>query len=76
MVPQGELFVQERDDNHIIFSANKMLTGLKANPQFNITYDDYLLFIKVVCERIADYMGAIYIQETTSDGVLVTITKK
>jgi len=76
MVPQGELNVQERDDNHIIFSADNMLAGLKANPQFNVTYDDYLLFMKVICEKIGDYMGATYHQETTSDGILVTITKK
>ena len=76
MVPQGELKTLEQDDNHIVFSANTMLTGLKTNPQFNVTYDDYLLFIKIVCEKIADYMGAIYKQETTPDGVLVTITKK
>jgi hypothetical protein len=76
MVPQGELKTLEQDDNHIVFSANTMLTGLKTNPQYNVTYDDYLLCIKVLCEKIADYMGAIYEQETTPDGVLVTITKK
>ena len=76
LVPLGELKIQEQNDNHIIFSANKMLTSLKANPQFNVTYDDYLLFMKVVCEKIGDYMGASYKQETTSEGVLVTITKK
>jgi len=42
MVPEGYVKVQERDDNHLIFSAYKMFNGLKANPQFNVTYDDYL----------------------------------
>jgi len=76
VVPMGELKIQERDDNHIIFSASKMFTGLKTAPQYNVTYDDYLTFYRVVNEKIADYMGGIYKQETTSDGVLVTITKK
>ena len=76
MVPEGDAKVQERADNHIIFSADKILTGLKANPQFNVTYDEYLLFLKIVCERIGEYMGAKYQQETTPDGVSVTITKE
>jgi hypothetical protein len=76
IVPMGELKIQERDDNHIIFSASKMFTGLKTGPQYNVTYDDYLTFYRVACEKIADYMGAIYKQETTQDGILVTISKK
>lgn len=76
MAPLDELKIQEQDDNHIIFNVNRILQGLKTNPQYNVTNDDYLLFLKIVCEKIADYMGATYDQETTSDGVLVTITKK
>jgi hypothetical protein len=76
LVPIGDLKIQERDDSHIIFSASNMLSGLKSAPQYNVTYDDYLTFYRVVSEKIADYMGAIYKQETTSDGVLVTISKK
>jgi len=76
MVPSGELKTLEQDDNHIVFSANRMLTQLKTTPQFNVTYDDYLLFMRIFCEKIADYMGANYKQETTPDGVKVTITKK
>lgn len=76
LVPIGELKILERDDNHIIFSASKMFTGLKTSPQYNVTYDDYLTFFRVACEKIADYMGGIYKQETTPDGVLVTIIKK
>jgi hypothetical protein len=76
LVPIGELKIKERDDNHIIFSASKMFTGLKTSPQYNVTYDDYLTFFRVVCEKIAEYMGAVYKQETTSDGVLISINKK
>ncbi len=76
VVPIGKLKIQEQDNNHLIFSVSKMLAGLKAGPQYNVTYDDYLTFYRVICEKAADYMGAIYMQETTPDGVLVTITKK
>jgi len=77
VVPEGELNILEQDDSHVVFSANNMLTGLKSSgPQFNVTYDDYLTFYRVAYEKIADYLGAIYTQETTQDGVVVTITKK
>jgi hypothetical protein len=76
VVPNGELQILEQDDNHIIFSANNMFSALKRGAQYNVSYDDYLLFYRVVFERVADYLGFIYKQETTADGVLVTISKK
>jgi hypothetical protein len=76
-MPRGGLKIVAQDSSHIIFSANKMFLGLKKNsPQFNVTYDEYLTFYRIVFEKIADYLGAIYKQETTPEGVLVTITKK
>jgi hypothetical protein len=77
MVPKGDLKILERDDNHIVFSADNMLTGIKRNgPQLNVTYDDYLAFYRLVFEKVAGYMSAAYKQETTADGVVVTISKK
>ena len=76
VAPQGELKIKEQDDNHVVFSVNKMFPGLKNAPQSNVTYDDYLSFYRVACEKISDYMGSIYKQETTPDGVLITISKK
>jgi hypothetical protein len=77
MVPEGELKILEKDDNHVVFTANKMLTGLKRGGlQFNVTYDDYLTFFRVILEKYSDYMGGIYKQETTPDGVKVTLSKK
>jgi hypothetical protein len=77
VIPRGGLKIVAQDSSHIIFSANKMFLGLKKNsPQFNVTYDEYLTFYRIVFEKIADYLGAIYKQETTPEGVLVTITKK
>jgi len=76
MVRQEEFKVVERDDNHIVFSVNNIYTGLKASPQFNVTYDDYLLFMKITGERIGEHMGAAYQQETTQDRIRVTISRK
>jgi hypothetical protein len=74
--PKGELKIKEQDDNHVVFIVNRMFPALKNAPQYNVTYDDYLLSYRVACEKISDYMGGIYSQETTPDGVLITISKK
>jgi hypothetical protein len=77
VIPRGGIKIMEQDSSHIIFSANKMFPELKKNgSQFNVTYDEYLAFYRIVFEKFADYLGAIYKQETKPDGVLVTITKK
>lgn len=76
LVQKKDLKIIEQDSNHIIFNVNKLLTGLKAAPQYNVTYDDYLLMYNIVCQKIADYLGAIYKQEPTPDGVKISISKK
>jgi hypothetical protein len=76
VAPKGELKIMEQDDNHIVFIVNKMFPALKNAPQYNVSYDEYLLSYRVACERISDYMGGIYKQETTPDGLLITISKK
>jgi hypothetical protein len=73
--PYGEFEVLERDDNHVVISANKLFSNLKVNPQLNVTYDDYLTYYRVIYERIADYLGVSYTQETTDDGILITVRK-
>ena len=76
VVPNQELLILEQDDNHIVFSANNMFPSLKNGARHNVTYDDYLMFYRVLFEKTADYVGFVYKQETTPDGVLVTVTKK
>lgn len=77
VVPIGGLKIMEQDSIHIIFSANRMFSDLKKNsPQFNVTYDDYLAFYRIVSEKFADYIGVNFKQETTPEGVLITISKK
>lgn len=76
LVQKRDLKIIEQDSNHIVFNVNKLFTGLKTAPQYNVTYDDYLTMYNVACQKIADYMGATYKQEATPDGVRVTISKK
>jgi hypothetical protein len=76
LVQKRDLKIIEQDSNHIVFNVNKLFTGLKTAPQYNVTYNDYLTMYNVACQKIADYMGATYKQEATPDGVRVTISKK
>lgn len=75
-VPAGELKILEQDDNHCIFTASQMFPALKNAPQFNVTYDEYLALYSIAFRRIADYMGSVYTQETTPEGVKITVTRK
>lgn len=72
--PFGEFKILEQDENHIVFSANKVFSDLKVNPQLNVTYDDYLTYYRVIYKKIADYLGVSYTQETTADGILITVS--
>jgi len=68
--------ILEQDDSHVVFSAGSICPALKSSgSQYNVTYDEYLTFISIVMEKIADYMGSVYKQETTREGVEVTISK-
>jgi len=76
-VPNGEFKMLESDDNHIKLSVDNIYPWLKNDgPQMNVSYDDYLKFFRIVHEQIADYLGAVYSQEITPDGLVITITKK
>jgi hypothetical protein len=75
--PPGNFAVLEMDDKHVRFKADHLFSQLRNNgPVFNVTYDDYLTFTRIVFEIIADHVGAVYSQTTTPDGVIVNVTKK
>jgi len=76
-VPNGELKVLEQDDNHIKFSMKNIFPYLKNNsPLYNVTYDEYLTFIKITHSKIAEYLEAEYTQKVVNDELIVTIKKK
>lgn len=67
----------EQDENHYIFTVRNTLPDLKSAGMINnVTYDDYLTYYRMIYEKGADYMGTGYKQETTPDGVKITLTKK
>jgi len=75
--PDGKFKILEQDDNHFKFSVNDVFPYLKNNsPLYNVTYDEYLTFLKIVHEKIAEYMGAEYTQKVENGEIEVTIKKK
>lgn len=68
--------IVEQDEQHAVLQFNNVLTTLKNNgPLYNVTYNDYLIFLNGVFQKIADHLGYTYLQETNPNGVQVTITK-
>jgi hypothetical protein len=76
MVWKEEFKIVGCDDNHIVFSVNNIFTGLKTSPRFVVTYDDFLLFMKIIGERIGVHIWASNQQETTQNGIRVSISGK
>lgn len=76
LVPKKELKIIEQDSSHVIFSVNMLFPGLKTAPQNNVTYEDFLNAYNIICGKVADHLGATYKQETTDNGVKITISKK
>lgn len=68
--------ILEQDEQHAVLQFSNLLPDLKNNPVFNVSYDDYLTFMKIVFEKISDHVGYEYTQETIPNGVQVTIAKK
>jgi len=77
LLPDAEFKTLEQDDNHVKFRIKDIFSSLKNNsPQYNVTYDEYLTFSKILNEKIAEYMGADYNQKVENGEIEVTIKKK
>lgn len=69
--------ILEKDDNHTVYTVDQLFPNLKSAGQiYGVTYDEYITFLKVLTEIVADHMGAVYKQENTSQGIKVTVSKK
>ena len=50
---------------------------LKNNgPQFNVSYDEYMTFLKISHKIIGEYLGADISFTEAEDGLILTIKKK
>jgi hypothetical protein len=76
-VTNNNIEILDQSNRMISFKTNTLFPDLKKNStQFNVTYEDYLTFMRIVHEKVADYLGAVYSQTSTEDGMVITIKKK
>lgn len=77
LVPYGSVEISEQTENSLIYKVLGLYSELKEGGSvFDVTYEEYIKFLGTAFSRIADYMGAIYLQQDTDDGLIVTIKKK
>jgi hypothetical protein len=75
--PSEQFKILEQDEDHLIFTADHVFSNLKMNgSMFNVSYDDYISFLKSVFEKISEDLNVGYNQETTPDGVRITVAKR
>jgi len=75
--PPGKFKFIQQSDKLIQFEVADVFLNLKnAGTINNVTYDDYLNYMKVINEKIAGHVGMAYTQEKTELGVMVTVSDK
>lgn len=68
--------ILEQDDNHMVFTIDKLFPDLKQASIFNVSYDDYLTYLNSACQTISESKGINYKQENTPSGVKITMNRK
>ena len=76
-VPGSSLEILDQSDSMIKFKTTAINQNLQKNsPLFNVTYEEYLTFLRILFEKIGDYLSSDYSQELAGEGMVVTIKKK
>jgi hypothetical protein len=77
MVPGSNLEILEQSQDMVRFKTGVMFPDLKQNsPQYNVTYEEYLTFMKIISQKVADHMGAEFSFSAVDDGVIIALKKK
>lgn len=77
IVKNEDMKVLEQDDKHAVLQFENFLTDLKnSGPFYNVSYEDYLIFLDGVYQKISNHLGYSYTQESIPNGVKITISKK
>lgn len=75
--PEGDLKILEQSDKMVKFQLKSLYPDLvKAGQVFNVTYQEYLTFTRILFERIADSMESRFTVTESGDGWIATITRK
>jgi hypothetical protein len=75
--PGSNLEIREQSKDIISFKTGVIFPDLKKNsPQFNVTYEEYLTFFKIISQKVADHMGAAFSLSVVDDGLLIILKKE
>lgn len=77
ITPNNKLVILEQSDTMIKFQSKAPYMWLKNNgPQYNVSYDEYMTFLKINHKIIGEYLGADISFTEVEDGIILTIKKK
>jgi hypothetical protein len=75
--PDNKLVILEQSETMIKFQSKTPYMWLKNNgPQYNVSYDEYMTFLKISHTIIGEYLGADISFKEVEDGLILTIKKK
>ena len=76
-IPDNELVILEQSETMIKFQSKTPYLWLKNNgPQYNVSHDEYMTFLKINHKIIGEYLEADISFEEIEDGLILTIKKK
>jgi hypothetical protein len=77
LTPGGTVEILEQSSELVKIKTAAFFPYLKNNGTYlNVTYDEYIVFCKILMSKICEYMGATFSLEDTPEGMIWTIKKK
>jgi len=77
MVPDGSVEILEQTDNKIVIKVKGWYPYLKERGTFlNVSYAEFIEFMNIGVNKIAEFMGATFSQKDTEDGLVMNFGKK
>jgi hypothetical protein len=77
MTPDNKLVILKQSETMLKFQSKTPFVWLKNNgPQYNVSHDEYMTFLKINHKIIGEYLGADISFTDASDGLILTIKKK
>lgn len=77
ITPDGVVEILAQSGEMVKIRTNGLFPYLKNNGAlFDVSYDEYLLYCKIMIEKICEAMGADFSMEANPDTIIWTISKK
>ena len=75
--PDNVIEILEQSETMVKFKSKIPNAWLKNNgPLYNVSHEEYMLFIKIIHNVIADYLGAAISFKDVEGGIVITIKQK